>query len=137
MKEQLLEHLAKSRAYTLELAGLMPEGSYSFRPSEETRSFAEQLHHIAYTLGWMEQVYVRNQKVDWAPPTADGLNKKSVIQYINEEYDKINRSIESQPSFSNALVLAYSAILDHVTHHRGQALIGLRMTGISAPEYRY
>ncbi len=35
--------------HTLEVAGAMPENQYSYKPSEESRPFGQQMVHLAYT----------------------------------------------------------------------------------------
>jgi uncharacterized damage-inducible protein DinB len=38
---------------------------------------------------------------------------------------------------SDSVVKGFQATIDHITHHRGQAVLHLRGQGITPPEYVY
>lgn len=135
MKEQLLNLTDTSRKYTLDVAAAMPEGKYDFRPVDEVWNFRELLHHIAYGIEWWEANYVLGLETDWAPPVA-GKNKEEVMAYLGKAYDSLQVVIKTQPLTENAVKGVHST-LDHITHHRGQAVLHLRLNGIEPPAYTY
>jgi uncharacterized damage-inducible protein DinB len=135
MKDQLLTTLENSRAYTLAVAEAMPEKSYDFKPGESVWSFKELLHHVAYGMEWWTANNIKKVKMDWEP-IATKKDKQEVIAYLNKAYDIVKETIKSQ-GVNDAVVLGFSSTLDHITHHRGQAVTYLRLKGISAPEYSY
>lgn len=135
MQEQLLTTLDNSRNYTMAVAEAMPAKSYESRPVAGAWNFGELLHHIAYGIEWWQDNYIKGKKVDWNPPTAT-TDKKQVIEYLDRAYDSLKATIsEGKPT--DKTINGFHATLDHITHHRGQAVLHLRCQGITAPEYIY
>lgn len=135
MQAQLKKTLASSRSYTLSVAEAMPDKLYDSKPAGAGWNFREQLHHIAYGIQWWEANYIKGDKTDWAPP-ATKKNKKDVITYLNEAYDGLEQTI-NEGKLSTETVQGFHATIDHITHHRGQAVLHLRCQGIEPPEYTY
>lgn len=135
MKEHLLTTLENSRNYTVAVAEAMPEKNYDFKPVPEVWSFLEQLHHIAYGIGWWEENYVKGNKTDWAP-TPTKKTKKEVISYLDQAYDLLKETTD-KTELNDDLIKGFNSTLDHITHHRGQAILYLRCKNIQAPEYIY
>jgi uncharacterized damage-inducible protein DinB len=135
MKQYLLTTLENSRNYTLAVADTMSENNYNFKPAPEVWNFLEQLHHIAYGIGWWEENYIKGNKIDWDPiPTKK--TKKEVIAYLNQAYDSLKDTIDSTKP-GDDLIKGFNATTDHITHHRGQLVLYLRCKGIAAPDYTY
>lgn len=135
MQEPLLALVDNSKNYTLSVAQMMPEGSYEFRPEGALWNFSELLQHIAYGIGWWEENYILEIKTPWAPPVFNG-QKNEIITRLNDSYDSLKKTINKMTISENGIKGIY-ATLDHITHHRGQAVLYLRCNGIAAPEYIY
>jgi uncharacterized damage-inducible protein DinB len=135
MKEQLLTTLENSRVYTLAVAEAMPEKFYDSRPADSVWTFKELLHHVAYGIEWWNNNNIKKVKIDWNPP-ATVKDKKAVVDYLNRAYDSLKATME-KVTVNDATVLGFISTMDHVTHHRGQAITYLRCQGISAPEYSF
>jgi uncharacterized damage-inducible protein DinB len=133
--EQLLATLENSRKYTLSVAEAMPEASYSFKPTESVWNFGELLNHIAYGIQWWEANYVKGVQTDWAPPAAKA-SRQETIAYLRDAYTGLRKTLEKGPLGDDA-IKGFHATTDHITHHRGQAVIYLRCKGITPPEYVY
>ena len=133
--EQLLATLENSRKYTLSVAEAMPESSYSFRPTEGVWNFGELLNHIAYGIQWWEANYVKGVQTDWAPP-APKASRQETIAYLRDAFAGLGKTLEKEPLGDEA-IKGFHATTDHITHHRGQAVIYLRCKGITPPEYMY
>lgn len=133
MKEFLLATLENSKNYTLAVAEAMPEKNYSFKPAAPVWNFLEQLYHISYGIGWWQDNYIEGIKTDWSP-TPVSKDKKQVVDYLKKSYDGLKQLIAKSEVTEN-LIRGFQATLDHITHHRGQAIIYLRCNGIDAPEY--
>lgn len=132
---QLVKTLQTSRQYTLAVAEAMPEKDYEFKPAGAGWNFRELLQHIAYGIEWWEDNYIKGHKSDWAPP-ATKLKKNQVIASLNDAYNKLKKTMESEKLTPDA-VHGFYTTLDHITHHRGQAVLHLRIHGIEPPEYTY
>lgn len=135
MKEQLLATLENSRNYTLQVAEAMPDQSYHFRPTETVWNFRELMHHIAYGIQWWEENQIKGNQVPWSP-TEVKANKKQAMAYLNQAFDSLRNTVDKQKLTDDA-VKGFHATLDHITHHRGQAVTYLRCSGITPPEYVY
>jgi uncharacterized damage-inducible protein DinB len=135
MKERLLSTLENSKNYTLDVANAMPENSYNFKPGGAGWNFAELLNHIAYGICWWKDNYIKGTKTEWNPPDAKN-NKQDVITNLNDAYDSLKNTLDSVKLNDNS-VQGFHATLDHITHHRGQAVVYLRCSGITPPEYVY
>src|SRR5690349_1867282 len=135
MNKKLNETLNNSRQYSLGVANAMPENEYAFKPTEGVMNFGELVNHIAYGIEWWDSNYVRGVKSDWAPP-ANGNSKKQAIQNLEKAYAALEKSI-SDPKLNGDAVNGFYSALDHITHHRGQAVTYLRLRGATPPEYMY
>jgi len=135
MKEQLLITLENSKKYTLAVAEAMPANGYSFKPAGAGWNFLELLHHVDYGIQWWEQNYVRSVETPWNPPPAKH-NKKEIDTYLKEAYASLKNSISTLKE-NDDLMKGFYATIDHITHHRGQAVLFLRCKGIDPPEYTY
>lgn len=132
---QLVKTLQTSKQYTLAVAEAMPEKDYESKPAGAGWNFREQLQHIAYGISWWEDNYIKGNKTDWAPPAAK-LKKDQVIAALNEAYNQLKKTVEHEKLTPEA-VQGFHATLDHITHHRGQAVLHLHIHGIEPPEYTY
>ena len=135
MKEQMLTLINNSKDYTLSVANAMPEISYDFKPAENVMSFKEQLNHLAYGITWYEENYLKGNKTPWEPPALKG-KKNDLIKLLDSAYDSIIGIIKNL-NINNNHIKGFYAALDHITHHRGQAVVYLRCKGIVPPEYVY
>ena len=133
--KQLLTTLENSRNYTLAVAEAMPEKSYSFKPDGAGWTFIEQIHHIAYGIEWWQENYIKGNQRNWNQPEISG-DKKAVISYLKNAFDSLQRSLEMMKATDDR-VQGFHATLDHVTHHRAQAVLYLRCCEINPPEYTY
>lgn len=135
MKEFLLTTLDNSKNYTLAVAEAMPEKNYSFKPAPSIWNFLEQLHHIGYGISWWQDNYINNKKKDWTP-TPVSKSKKEVIAYLQKNYEDLQKTITGG-TINEDFIKGFQATIDHITHHRGQAIIYLRCNDIAAPEYNF
>lgn len=135
MKEQLLSTIANSRNYTLQVAEAMPEKGFHFKPADAGWNFGELLNHIAYGIQWWQENYITGNKTDWNPPLAKS-KKQEIISYLTQAYDDLQKTIKKD-SLTEQAVNGVHATIDHITHHRGQAVLYLRTNGVEPPEYVY
>lgn len=134
-KAQLLATLENSRDYTLKVAAAMPQEAYLSTPVSGSWNFGELLNHIAYSIGWWQENYVKSIESPWDPPET-GNSKDEVMHRLEEAYASLNIVI-SGSDLSEAAIHGFYTTLDHITHHRGQAILYLRHKGIEPPEYSY
>lgn len=139
------ERLQNAKAYTLEVAELMPAEQYTYRPTEEQMTFAEQLIHLSSNLRRL------SYKVSNLPEPPVPLNpfltdKDSIRAVLDESYNYALAIFENYNTKQLADTVDFFAgpksklqiinlINDHQTHHRGQLMVYLRLQGIKPPRY--
>ncbi len=148
------------KAYTLEIAEAMPEDKYTFRPHDSVRSFGEQMAHLGMSSKFLLSMFIKGEPMPTDPEVFAnigkmekeiGASKEACIKVITEAFDALTEAYKgmsaenldetfvipfdpSQPSFTKEK--GFQFIYEHIAHHRGQALVSLRMQGIKAPAYR-
>jgi uncharacterized damage-inducible protein DinB len=133
MKTHLTSILEKSRDYTVAVAEAMPEDLYQFKPTAEVWTFNELINHIAYGIQWWQDNFIRKVETKWNPPAAR-TSKKDTVRYLQQCYKELGETL-SKIELTDETINGFSATFDHITHHRGQAVLHLRLNGIAAPEY--
>lgn len=139
--------LERARDYTLEVARLMPAEKYSFRPTPEEMSFAEQVVHLAANLGWLSSSYLRQGEEN--PVSKEDFQqweKEAVLAVVEKTYRYALDALRSLPSqrlddsvefFAGPMqtIQIVNLMNDHQTHHRAQLVVYLRLNGIKPPRY--
>lgn len=137
----------RAKAYTLEYMEAMPADQYDFKPTEEVRSFAEQMLHITdanYGLGavvaGVESPVGRGES-----EKTEDTSRENVIKLVNAGYDfvidnlksmsedQLKESIKVFDQFEMTRGTALDKAFEHQTHHRGQTTIYLRLVGVKPP----
>lgn len=145
-----LERLENSRKYILVVAEMMPEEHYNFKATEESLTFAENLMHIGFALDWHSQSLLggRESRV-WQSDTIYKVVNKSKIEMmatIDHTFDEAIKLIEDFDTTQMEDELDYFGLqrskrqiflllADHITHHRGQMLVYIRLNGLVPPRY--
>ncbi|QOD59858.1 DinB family protein [Polaribacter haliotis] len=145
-----LERLENSRKYLVLVAEEMPEDKYGFKATPESMSFAENLMHITWAMDWHCQSLLGERKArDWNTDNTLKVANKSkaeMIATINKTFDETIKFIKEFDTSKFNDRLDYLGLdrskrqillllSDHVTHHRAQILVYLRLNGIKPPRY--
>lgn len=133
MKKHIQSTLDISKNYMLAVADAMPEKLYSFKPTNEVYTYNELINHIAYGIQWWEANYIKLKETKWDPSSAKA-NKKETIKYLQQCFDALQESLNSA-KLNDEIVKGFYSTFDHISHHRGQATIHLRLNGITPPDY--
>jgi uncharacterized damage-inducible protein DinB len=137
--------MKNAKVYALEIAGLMPQNKYAFKPAPEERSFAGQLLHIANSVQWFCSTYLSGPGNPAEIPDST-LDKDTITKCLNRAYDyalltlqNFNGSHLSDTVSFDAVPMNKLQIInllnDHQTHHKGQLVVYLRLNGIKPPDY--
>jgi len=139
--------LLGAREYTLQVAALMPDSLFSYRPVEGEMAFGEQLVHLADNLFWLSSSYV-SEKPNPITTKADtkNMSKADICNYVNHAYDFAIESIRNIDPESLTKEFDWNStklnkiqflnlIQDHQTHHRAQLLVYLRLNQLTPPRY--
>ncbi|MBT2160598.1 DinB family protein [Zobellia barbeyronii] len=148
--EDYLERLENSRKYIVLVAETMPEDKYSFKATPESLSFAENLLHIGYAMDWHSQSLLGDRESrDWQTDIVFKVGTKSkaeMIALINHTFDE---TIQLIGQFDTAQLddeldyfglnrskrQIFMLLSDHITHHRAQMLVSMRLNGLVPPRY--
>ncbi len=137
----------RSSTYLLEVAQAMPAEKYDYQPSEEVFTFGEQLMHIAANLYYLNATYISGEEPKDLDLDIDGKTKEDIIQDLQEALAQVDTSYQTLASGEDEEELmlfgriaadkkrVLMLMRDHVTHHRGQLVVYLRLNGILPPNY--
>jgi len=134
----------RSSRYTLEVAMAFAPDDFGFKPTREVRSFGEQLEHIAKNLYWLNSTYIleeENPGKDLAPQTTSEIITVLArsIDYVTLSLNKLtNEELDKKVVFKNTELTKrdiFYLMRDHMTHHRGQLIVYLRLRNVLPPEY--
>lgn len=147
---EYLERLENSKKYTLLVAEKMPESNYNFKASEESLTFAQNLLHIGFAMDWHSQSLLGERKArTWQTDTVFKVaqkSKKEMLALIDKTFDEAITLISNFNPEKLKDRLDYFGLhrtkrqimlllSDHITHHRGQMLVYLRLNEIVPPRY--
>ena len=141
-----LTKLQHSKEYTMQVARLMPENKYDFKPVADEMGFGEQLIHICSNMQWLCGSYLTVEKMKFDISSAKSLTKEAIIGLLNETYDYSINALKKFDTKQLADTVSFFAgpktklqiinlLNDHQTHHRGQVLVYLRLNSIKPPDY--
>jgi len=150
--------MAQMKVYTLAIANQMPADKYDFKPVDDdtVRTFGEQFKHIIISLkGQTEDILegksfnVKNRIRELEEYEELKMTKEEIITSLSAACDKLIHKLSSmskkdfdktyQLPFSKSGPISYRMVTmfirDHITHHRAQAIVYLRMNGIEPTFY--
>jgi hypothetical protein len=144
LAQELMATWARAAANMIDVAAVMPEEQYDFKPTPEVRTFREQLVHVAGTVQRFIDT-ANGTKRDSDPPHTP-MKKADVVQLLTEVFQAGQALIGSLTDaqmvepvkfpFGDRVVSRYGfwmgPLLDGSDHY-GQLVIYLRLNGIVPP----
>ena len=153
-KDDLRTTWANTKAYVLAIAEAMPEDQYGFKPTDEIRDFAGQLKHISFSIYFLPGVFVEGKNIKFDPeypskPELVGGTKAEIIALLEQRFDAIDELLAkaTDKQLDESIVIPFmdnkkttkgdlmTWLNKHTGHHSSQAIIYLRMNGITPPAY--
>lgn len=155
--QELATVLENMKTYTLQIADQMPAGSYGFKPVDGMMTFEEQLKHLT----WMLHLHVHfvledhplseyQEEMDSYYQKMEGLSKEALLTFSGAQFDETIAYIRTMKSKrlnetfhftflpgepKKSIRTFLMTIRDHITHHRAQMIVYLRMRGITPAQY--
>ncbi len=147
--KELQQKWANAKIYTLTLAESMPVEKYGFHPVEGEMSFGEQLVHLSSNMVWLSSEYLSGAKPPRDRKEIEGYagkSKEEVLKVVAESLDYAATTLKNFDSkqlnepvkfFAGPMTKRQIITLmnDHLTHHRAQAIVYLRLNGMLPPKY--
>ncbi|MEX0275076.1 MAG: DinB family protein [Flavobacteriaceae bacterium] len=140
----------EAERHCMEVAKAMPEEKYGYRPTEVSKTFGEQMVHIAYTITLLTQRYVEGMDVVPNAPDAETMTKDDILGMLEAAFayttnviytveqaqlDETCKMYHSGNVVSRAFAFFY--VQDHMANHRSKSNLYLRMNHIEPPEYTW
>ena len=138
---------ANARDYTLAVADAMPEADYGFAPVPGgTMTFGEQLLHLARNVEWLSASKLHEGSLPAKPdvaPTDKAAVRRVLAKAFDSGADALGRlgygDLDTEVDWFSGERLTKRRLglllFDHVTHHRAQAIVYLRLRGVTPPAY--
>ncbi|MEL7119425.1 MAG: DinB family protein [Bacteroidota bacterium] len=135
-----------AKAFTMELARSMPAEDYSYKPTEDQMNFTELMLHMVGNMNWLCSSYLGGEKIEYDLRKKD-YNKEETLQILEKGFDLSLNAVKGlTPELLEEKVDFFAGEMskrqiltlmnDHVTHHRGEAIIYARLNGVKPPKYR-
>ncbi len=136
--------------HCLAVAEAMPADLYAYKPTSLSKTFAEQMVHIAAAGELLTKRYVQGMEVTPNTPDASKMTKTEIIALLQKSFaytTKVIQTIEqeqldelcimyhSKNEVSRAFALFY--VQDHMANHRAKANLYIRMNNINPPAYTW
>lgn len=136
--------------HCMAVAQVMPEELYNYKPTDISKTFAEQMVHIGHTVELLTQRYVQGMEVEPNTPDASKMTKDEIILYLQKGFNYVSRTIRTieQEQLDETCVMYHSGntvsrafalfyVQDHMANHRAKSNLYLRMNGVEPPEYTW
>lgn len=136
--------------HCLAVAQAMPDSLYQYKPNPHSKTFGEQMVHIAAASELLTKRYVEGQDVKPNTPEASLLSKTEIVSMLRNSFaytkevildieqkklDETCSMYHSGNKVSRAFALFY--VQDHMANHRAKANLYIRMNNIAPPEYTW
>ena len=121
----------------------MPADQYSYKPTDEVRTFEDQVVHTANNIVWLSSSYLDGGTFEKETPTGkdaciDYLTRALAFAKSAQENLDLSSLDDEVDFFAGPMRKRRILFLlnDHLTHHRGQMIVYLRMNGIKPDRYK-
>ncbi|WP_298545785.1 DinB family protein [uncultured Aquimarina sp.] len=140
-KVELIKKWKGNKRYTLKFVEAMPEDDYDFKPSDEMKSYKSQLSHITTWLRTHSR-FVTGLEFPKVKMTSKESIKEALVVFFDTFLEKIETMDENKLQeiedvwYGKSTRYQIANIMDnHLSHHRGQMVVYLRLKNIKPPSY--
>jgi len=148
--DELAADMERNKSMSLSYVDAMPSDKFTYSPNDELRTFAQQFLHLSQGLiglssnGTGADPIFKGENLE---ANEDYHTKAEVQRIVTESYDFAIQSIKEMDAETLTEIVKrgqfevtrlgwVNKALEHNTHHKGQAVIYLRMNGITPPQYQ-
>lgn len=146
-RDTFLHHWADTKSYTLAIFDAMPADGMGVKPHPVQRTFADQFIHIARA----NNAYVKSFGIGTPPEPPKTEDQAEVRKFLVASFDWIDNVLKTMgekdlkradfrfnpklPAHSGTDLFLRAYM--HTAHHRGQAVVYLRVKGITPPAWKF
>jgi uncharacterized damage-inducible protein DinB len=146
-QSQMVVEWQRAKTYTKTYLDAMPADGYSFKPTPEIRSFAEQMLHLATdNYGFACSASGKPNPIgDSSLEKTVSPTKEATTKVVMDSYDFMISTLQNMTpdqmnemkKRKNGTEISRAGLFgkgfEHQTHHRGQTTIYLRLKGVTPP----
>lgn len=148
--EEFISDFERQKTMSLAYIEAMPADKFDFRPTEGVRSFVEQMLHVSQGTfnialngtGGERKYAEQNLEKD-----ASLQSKAEVVRIVTESFDYVINELKAMDASTFDEIVErgpfkvtrrgwLNKALEHVSHHRGQCAVYLRLSGVTPPQYK-
>lgn len=144
--EEYPEVWKRSVVYTVAVVQAMPEVLYEYEAYPGGMSFREQQLHLVDNISFLSELITEETKQFYNKEDIYSLKKAQVIEILKNAFKHVAILIENtEPGELSQKIMIkkeevskqniFYLIRNHVTHHRAQSVVYLRLKGLEVPEY--
>ena len=145
-KETQVADWERAKIYTKEYLDAMPDDGYSFKPTPEMRSFAEQMDHLAdANFAFSSAASGKKSPMESSAEKMTNQSKANVTKVVMDSYDFVIASLKGMQdadmgkdvklfNMQTKAGTAFIKAFEHQTHHRGQTTVYIRLKGVKPPQ---
>lgn len=146
--DEIVNDWQRAKSYTQEYLEAMPSESFGIKPTQEIRSFAQQMLHLTdgnYGFASAATGIESPVRMGDSENTTD-QSKENVVKLVLAGYDFVINCLKSMDEsqledkiqlfgqFDMTKRKALEKCFEHQTHHRGQVTVYLRLAGVTPPQ---
>ena len=146
-QSQMVVEWQRAKTYTKAYLDAMPADGYSFKPTPEIRSFAEQMLHLA-TDNYGFAAFASGKPNPIGDSSLEKIvrpTKEATTNLVMDSYDfmistlqsmtadQMNEMVKRRNGQEISRANLFGKGFEHQTHHRGQTTIYLRLKGVTPP----
>lgn len=140
MREGLIARWSEVGDKLVKLAEEFPENKYGFRPADGTRSFAEQLRHVAFWNQYAEKT-LRHKGADGQAnelPQEKYPTKAKIVDVLRQSLEGVKSGATNHGAgpADVADLSTLEAFIEHNCEHYGQMVVYYRLNGLVPPASR-
>ena len=150
LRDDFLAHWQAEKQYSLAVLDAMPTEHYDLKPTPAQRSFSDQIEHYAHA----NVNYFRTFGLPISPPAVpDEMSPQALRNYLAASYNYVaevlvavteddftRRDLDFGRVGPKTLHTAQDLFMRaymHSAHHRGSAVVYLRLAGVVPPRWRF
>lgn len=143
--DDFLSKWENSEKYLLDVIEAMPADLMEFKPIESSKSFREVTIHIVSNMVWLSTDYLGASGFETDYKERD-INKEELKKLVKKAFQYSYKAVENYPQnelykehdfFAGPMntMQIIRLLNDHLSHHRGQLTVSLRLNDVPIPRY--